>query len=189
MNWIELVGTAVALAMDAFAVAMCRGLEMKKLNVKHLLLIAFMFGLFQALMPLAGYWLSFWLKEYIEPIDHWIAFGLLVFIGVKMIVEAVRGGEEKQEDGALHFKMLLLMSLATSVDALVVGITFVATGTNVWIGCLTIGAITFAISALGVFLGNKVGNRFSGKAEIFGGVVLVLIGLKILLEHLGVIAF
>lgn len=190
MNWIELAGTAVALAMDAFAVAMCRGLEMKKLNVKHLFLIAFMFGLFQALMPLIGYWVSFWLKQYIEPVDHWIAFALLAFIGIKMIAEAVKGGDEKkEEEGALHFKMLLLMSFATSIDALVVGITFVATGTDVWVGCAVIGVITFALSALGVLLGNKVGARFSGKAEIFGGAVLILIGLKILLDHLGVLPF
>ena len=187
MNWLELGGTAVALAMDAFAVAMCRGLEMKKLNVKHLLLIALMFGLFQALMPLIGWVVSVQFKKYIEPVDHWIAFALLVFIGVKMIAEAFKGDEDKKD--SLNFKMLLLMSLATSIDALVVGITFVATETNVWIGCSVIGAVTFAISAFGVFLGNKVGKRFSSKAEIFGGAVLILIGLKILLEHLGVIAF
>lgn len=126
-------------------------------------------------------------KKYIEPVDHWIAFALLVFIGVKMIAEAFKGDEDKKD--SLNFKMLLLMSLATSIDALVVGITFVATETNVWIGCSVIGAVTFAISAFGVFLGNKVGNRFSSKAEIFGGAVLILIGLKILLEHLGMIAF
>ena len=187
MGWLELCATAVALAMDAFAVAICRGLEMKKLNVKHLLLIAFMFGLFQALMPFIGWAGSVQFKKYIEPVDHWIAFGLLVFIGVKMIAEAFKGEEEKKD--SLNFKMLLLMSVATSIDALVVGITFVATETNVWTGCSLIGLVTFVISALGVFLGNKVGNRFSNKAEIFGGAVLILIGLKILLEHLGVIAF
>lgn len=188
MNWIELLSTAVALAMDAFAVSMCRGLEMKKLNIRHLFLIAFTFGLFQALMPLIGYGVSFWLKTVIEPVDHWIAFALLSFLGIKMIVEAVKGGEEQAEEG-LHIKMLLLMAVATSIDALVVGITFVATETNIWLGCGVIGAITFAICAVGVLIGNKVGNRFSGKAEIFGGVVLILIGLKILLEHLGVLPF
>lgn len=188
MNWIELAGTAIALAMDAFAVAMCRGLEMKKLNVKHLFLIALMFGLFQAGMPLIGWAVSVQFKKYIEPVDHWIAFGLLVFIGVKMIVEAFKGGEEENCE-TLNFKMLLLMSVATSIDALVVGITFVATETNVWVGCSVIGAVTFALSALGVLLGNKVGNRFSSKAEVFGGAVLILIGVKIVLEHLGVIAF
>lgn len=188
MNWIELSGTGIALAMDAFAVAMCRGLEMKKLNIKHLLLIALTFGFFQALMPLIGYGVSFWLKDVIEPVDHWIAFALLAFIGIKMIIEAVKGGEEKSEEG-LHIKMLLLMAVATSIDALVVGITFVATETNVWLGCGVIGVITFALCAFGVFLGNKVGNKFSDKAEIFGGVVLILIGLKILLEHLGVLPF
>lgn len=116
MNWLELGGTAVALAMDAFAVAMCRGLEMKKLNVKHLLLIALMFGLFQALMPLIGWVVSVQFKKYIEPVDHWIAFALLVFIGVKMIAEAFKGDEDKKD--SLNFKMLLLMSLATSIDAL-----------------------------------------------------------------------
>ena len=180
MNWIELAGTAVALAMDAFAVAMCRGLEMKKLNVRHLFLIA--------IMPLIGWAVSVQFKKYIEPVDHWIAFGLLVFIGVKMIVEAFKGDEE-QNCEKLNFKMLLLMSVATSIDALVVGITFVATKTNVWIGCSVIGVVTFVLSAFGVLLGNKVGNRFSSKAEVFGGAVLILIGVKIVLEHLGVIAF
>lgn len=188
MNWIELAGTAVALAMDAFAVAMCRGLEMKKLNVRHLFLIALMFGLFQTIMPLIGWAVSVQFKKYIEPVDHWIAFGLLVFIGVKMIVEAFKGDEE-QNCEKLNFKMLLLMSVATSIDALVVGITFVATKTNVWIGCSVIGVVTFVLSAFGVLLGNKVGNRFSSKAEVFGGAVLILIGVKIVLEHLGVIAF
>lgn len=189
MHWIELLSTAVALAMDAFAVSMCRGLEMKKLNIRHLFLIALTFGLFQAVMPLIGYGVSFWLEEVIEPIDHWVAFALLAFIGVKMIAEALKGGEERREEEVLHLKMLLLMAIATSIDALVVGVTFVATETNVWLGCGVIGAVTFAVCALGVFIGNKAGNRFSGKAEIFGGAVLILIGLKILLEHLGVIAF
>ena len=152
MHWIELLSTAVALAMDAFAVSMCRGLEMKKLNIRHLFLIALTFGLFQAVMPLIGYGVSFWLEEVIEPIDHWVAFALLAFIGVKMIAEALKGGEERREEEGLHLKMLLLMAIATSIDALVVGVTFVATETNVWLGCGVIGAVTFAVCALGVLL-------------------------------------
>ena len=151
MNWIELAGTAVALAMDAFAVAMCRGLEMKKLNVRHLFLIALMFGLFQTIMPLIGWAVSVQFKKYIEPVDHWIAFGLLVFIGVKMIVEAFKGDEE-QNCEKLNFKMLLLMSVATSIDALVVGITFVATSSRL---CFPRSACFSAIRSATAFLPKR----------------------------------
>ena len=188
MSFLELLLVAVGLSMDAFAVAVCRGLEMRRIDYRQALLIAVFFGGFQALMPVVGYLLGAGFEHYISAFDHWIAFALLAFIGGKMIWEAVRGGEEEQPQ-ELDLKMLLLMAVATSIDALAVGITFAFLRMDILSSALTIGATTFLISFGGVAAGNRFGARYKQKAEIVGGVVLVLIGAKILLEHLGVIAF
>ena len=188
MSFLELLLVAVGLSMDAFAVAVCRGLEMRRIDYRQALLIAVFFGGFQALMPVVGYLLGAGFEHYISAFDHWIAFALLAFIGGKMIWEAVRGGEEEQPQ-ELDLKMLLMMAVATSIDALAVGITFAFLRMDILSSALTIGATTFLISFGGVAAGNRFGARYKQKAEIVGGVVLVLIGVKILLEHLGAIAF
>ena len=184
----ELVLIGVGLSMDAFAVALCKGLSMRRINYAHAAVIALFFGVFQAVMPLIGWVLGTQFARYITSVDHWIAFALLGYIGGKMIWEAVRGGEEEQPQ-ELDLKMLLMMAVATSIDALAVGITFAFLRMDILSSALTIGATTFLISFGGVAAGNRFGARYKQKAEIVGGVVLVLIGVKILLEHLGVIAF
>lgn len=182
------------LSMDAFAVALCRGLEMKKFNPKHAMIIALFFGVFQAIMPLIGWAVSSQFSKYIENIDHWIAFALLGALGVKSIIDSF--GKEKAEDTAeekLEIKRLFIMAIATSIDALAVGITFAflpfENFFSVLYAVLLIGAITFALSFTGVFCGNKIGTELKSKAELIGGIILILIGLKILLEHLGVLPF
>ena len=193
LEWckVELVLIAVGLSMDAFAVALCKGLCMKKLNLRQGGVIALFFGGFQLLMPLLGWVLGKQFERFITPVDHWIAFGLLLYIGGKMIWEAVRVKEEEAcpVDGKLDYRELLMMAVATSIDALAVGITFAFLQTPILTAVVTIGAITFALSLLGVVLGHRFGTRFKSGAEIGGGAVLILIGLKILLSHLGVIAF
>lgn len=188
MSFVELMLIAVGLSMDAFAVAVCRGLEMRRIDYRQALLIALFFGGFQAIMPVAGYLLGAGFAHYISNVDHWIAFALLAFIGGKMILEAVRGGEEEHA-GQLGVKTLLMMAVATSIDALAVGVTFAFLKMEIVSCALIIGATTFVLSFAGVCVGNRFGARFRKKAEIAGGVVLVLIGVKILLEHTGVIAF
>lgn len=185
----ELVLIAVGLSMDAFAVALCKGLCMKKLNYAQGAVIALFFGGFQLLMPLIGWLLGKQFERYITPVDHWIAFALLAYIGGKMIWEAVREKEEETcpVDQRLDLKELLVMAIATSIDALAVGITFAFLGTPIVSAVLVIGLITFILSYLGVLLGHRFGTRFQRKAEFAGGAVLVLIGLKILLEHLGIL--
>lgn len=190
MSFVELLLIAVGLSMDAFAVAVCRGLEMRRIDYRQALLIALFFGGFQALMPAVGYLLGAGFEHYISAFDHWIAFLLLAFIGGKMIWEATRGGEEEPAGAqALELKTLLLMAIATSIDALAVGITFAFLRMDILPSALTIGLTTFILSLIGVLVGNRFGARYKKKAEITGGVVLVIIGVKILLEHLGVIAF
>lgn len=187
----ELVLIAVSLSMDAFAVSMCKGLGMKKLNYAHGLVISLFFGVFQAVMPLIGWFLGKQFEQYIVSVDHWIAFGLLGYIGGRMVWEAFydKGTEEDPLESELDYKELLILAIATSIDALVVGVTFAFLQMPIVPAVLLIGCITFGFSFLGVWLGNTVGIRFKKKAEIAGGVALILIGLKILLEHLGVIAF
>ncbi len=174
--------------MDAFAVATCRGVEMKKFNVKHALIIGAFFGVFQAVMPIIGYFAAGLFEEYITSFAHWVAFALLIFIGGKMIIDTFKKEEEEAID-ALNLKNLLIMSLATSIDALAVGITFALEDANIWIAAGAIGGITFALSFLGVFIGYKIGSKFNKKAQFAGGLVLVLIGIKIVLEAYGVISF
>lgn len=188
MQYWELFLIAVGLSMDAFAVAICKGLKMPKLNRKQAFVIALFFGGFQALMPFLGWVLGIGFEKYIASVDHYIAFALLAFIGGKMIFDSFKKDEE-DEDYRFDLKELLLMAIATSIDALAVGITFAVLGVNVALSVSVIGAVTFFLSLVGVFIGHRFGARFHGKAELAGGVILVLIGLKILLEHLKVISF
>ena len=188
MDWIQLVPIAVSLSMDAFAVALCKGLCMRRINYGHAGFIALAFGGFQALMPVIGWFLGKQFEQYITPVDHWIAFVLLGYIGGKMIWDALHEEETQcPVDGRLNVKEVLVMAVATSIDALAVGITFAFLQVNIVPAACSIGAITFVLSFAGVLVGNRFGNRFQAKAQVAGGTVLVLIGLKILLEHLGIL--
>ena len=187
----ELVLIAVSLSMDAFAVAMCKGLGMKRVRIGQAALIALFFGVFQAVMPLIGWLLGKQFESYIVEIDHWIAFALLAYIGGRMIWGACHAGEAEtqteQTDEKTDIKELLLMAIATSIDALAVGISFAFLQMPILPAVTLIGSITFSLSLVGVWVGHRCGAEYKGKAEIAGGVVLVLIGLKILLEHLGIL--
>lgn len=187
MGFAELFILAVGLSMDAFAVSICKGLAMKKASWKAQLCCGAWFGGFQALMPLIGYFLGTLFIDAISAIDHWVAFSLLVIIGVNMLREAL-GSEEETADADLSVKTMFIMAVATSIDALAVGISLAMAGiANIWLAVLLIGATTFVLSAIGVKVGNVFGSRYEKKAEIVGGVILILLGVKILLEHLGVI--
>ena len=188
MGIIEQLGMAIALAMDAFAVAICKGLTVKKIKPRHLVITGLYFGGFQALMPLIGYFLGVNFRQYIETVDHWIAFALLVIIGANMIKEAFSKDEELHTDD-FSFKSMLPLAVATSIDALAVGVTLAFLKANVISSVSLIGIIAFLISAAGVLLGKTVGCKFKSKAELLGGIILIFMGLKILLEHLGIINF
>ena len=187
MGIVELFLIAVGLSMDAFAVSICKGLSVQRLELKHTLLAGLWFGGFQALMPAIGYLLGSRFEHLIVSIDHWIAFVLLLFIGGKMIKEALEGDEEELDDD-FSFKAMLLLAIATSIDALAMGVTFAFLRVNIVAAVLFIGCITFVCSAAGVKIGNVFGMRFKAKAELAGGVILILMGCKILLEHLGFLA-
>lgn len=199
MGIIEIFLIGVGLSMDAFAVSICKGLSMPRLNSKQMLIIGLFFGGFQALMPLIGWALGTSFESLITPVDHWIAFLLLGFIGAKMIFDAIHGSDNENtnptESNAtapeqkLDLKELLMMAIATSIDALAVGITFAFLGISIIEAIIIIGITTFVLSILGVVIGHFFGSRFEKPATIIGGVVLILIGLKILFEHLGIIAF
>lgn len=183
----ELVLLAIGLAMDAFAVSVCKGLATRRVGARHLATCALWFGGFQALMPAIGYLLGAAFEEYIVSFDHWIAFLLLSLIGIGMIREAFTGGGE-EADASLGVMVMLPMALATSIDALAVGITFGVLHVDLLIAVLLIGVITAALSALGVKIGNLFGARYRFTAELCGGILLILLGTKILLEHLGYLA-
>ena len=192
MGFVELFLIGVGLSMDAFAVSICKGLGMKRLNMRQALVIGLFFGGFQALMPLIGWALGMQLADFITPIDHWIAFILLVLIGGKMLLDAFREGDEEDagepKDARLDLKELLMLAIATSIDALAVGITFAFLGVNIVVAIAVIGVTTFVLSVMGVAVGHAFGARYEKGATIAGGIVLILIGCKILLEHLGFIA-
>ena len=188
MGIIELIVLSVGLAMDAFAVAVCKGLSMSKMKWKNACIIGIYFGLFQAIMPFIGYILGISFQDKICSIDHWIAFILLGVIGLNMIKEAISKENEKQND-SIKFKDMLILAIATSIDALAVGITFAFLNVNIWVAISLIGIITFAISIAGVKIGNIFGDRYEKKAEFAGGLILILLGIKILLEHLGILNF
>ena len=187
MSFIELFLIAVGLSMDAFAVSVCKGLSVKRLSPKHALLVGIYFGGFQFLMPVIGYLLGFRFEHIITNIDHWIAFVLLAFIGGSMIKESFGKSEELNDD--FSFKTMLMMAVATSIDALAVGITFAFLSVRILPAAGLIGITTFIISGSGIYIGNVFGAKYKSKAELAGGVILILIGVKILLEHLGIISF
>lgn len=186
MGLLEIVVISFSLAMDAFAVSICKGLSMKKMNWKKAIIIAAYFGFFQAIMPIIGYFLGTTFANFVENIDHWLAFILLSVIGGNMIKESTDDEIEKRNDN-VNFKTMIGLAIATSIDALAIGITFAFLRTNIIFSVSVIGIITFIISLLGVKIGNKFGDKLQNKSELIGGVVLIIIGLKILLEHLGII--
>lgn len=186
MGTVTLIFIALGLAMDAFSVAVTNGMLIKDLKFKNALKIGAFFGVFQGIMPCIGYALGMSFIKYIEQFDHWIAFVLLAIIGMNMIFEAFRGdGEKKEEKNPLSFKVLLMLAIATSIDALAVGISLASVGdVSIWISATIIGVITFVLSVAGVYIGRKSGDLFGNKAVIAGGIVLIGIGAKILIEHL-----
>lgn len=187
MPFVELFLIAVGLSMDAFAVSVCKGLSVKKISMKHAALAGLYFGGFQFLMPVIGWLLGYRFEYMITSFDHWIAFGLLAFIGIGMIRESFSKAEELNDDFGV--KTMLMMAVATSIDALAVGVTFAFLEVRILPAAGLIGIITFLLSGAGIYIGNAFGMRYKAGAERAGGVILILIGLKILLEHLGWISF
>ena len=191
MSFFEIFMIGVGLSMDAFAVAICKGLNMRKLDKGQTLVIALFFGGFQALMPFVGWLLGKQFEAYITSFDHWIAFVLLAFIGGKMIWDVFRGDDKDksccEEGSGLNIKELFVLAIATSIDALAVGISFAFLQVNIVSAIALIGCTTFVISSAGVFIGHKFGNKYENKASLAGGIILILIGIKILLEHLGIL--
>lgn len=201
MHALEIILIAIGLAMDAFAVSICKGLATKKLEIKHMCIVGIWFGGFQALMPIIGYYLGSTFSSYITKIDHWIAFALLAFIGINMIKESLekpKCDSEECKNGQCNIdnnesitvnnpfavKTMFIMAIATSIDALAVGVTFAFLDVNVWVAVAFIGIITFAMSAIGIKIGNIFGDKYKSKAEFAGGVILILLGIKILVEAL-----
>lgn len=187
MDFLTLFGISIALSMDAFSVSICKGLATKNFSIKTAIICGIWFGGFQALMPLIGFCLGAQFERLIVNIDHWIAFGLLLLIGANMIREAVAEKESDNNDSTTGARTMFLLAVATSIDALAVGVSFACLQVNIWISILIIGATTFIFSFGGVAIGNFFGSRYSKPAEITGGVILILIGTKILLEHLNVL--
>ncbi len=192
MGFFEVIVIGIGLSMDAFAVSVCKGLKMKKYSPKNALIVCLFFGVAQAIMPLLGWLAGKQFEQYITAFDHWIAFALLAFLGIKMLVECFKKDDAPavtEEEEKLDFKELFIMAIATSIDALAVGITFAFLDLqmSVWLAVGIIGLVTAAICFAGTFVGYKFGSKFKKPAEIAGGVVLILVGLKILLEHLGVL--
>ena len=183
MGLLELFLLAVGLSMDAFAVSVCKGMAQGRPSVSASAIAGLWFGGFQALMPLIGYLAGIRFSSYIEAVDHWIAFILLGLIGINMIREAA---DDEKADAGFHWKEMLILAIATSIDALAVGVTFAFLGVNIVPAVSMIGGITFALSALGVWLGSLFGGRFRGGAEAAGGAILILAGIRILIEHLGI---
>ncbi len=189
MGFGELFFLAIGLSMDAFAVSVCKGLSVKKAGLKECSICGGWFGSFQALMPLAGFFLGTLFAEAIKAFDHWVAFGLLAIIGINMLKEAFSKDCDCENSNAdLSVKTMFVMAIATSIDALAVGISLAMAGdVNITVAVVLIGVITFLLSALGVKIGNIFGNRFEKKAQVAGGVILILLGIKILLEHMEVL--
>lgn len=188
MSFITILSIAIALSMDSFSVSICKGLTTKKFSIKTAILCGLWFGGFQALMPIIGYFLGVQFESLITSIDHWIAFGLLFLIGVNMIREAF--GEEKDQNTSNNdAKTMFLLAIATSIDALAVGVTFAFLQVMIWKAIFIIGVTTFIFSFCGVAIGNFFGSKYSKPASITGGVILILIGTKILLEHLGFLSY
>lgn len=187
MGLLELFILAVGLSMDAFAVSICKGLSLGKIHIKHMCIAGAWFGGFQALMPFIGYYLGSLLSEIITSYDHWVAFILLLFIGGNMIKESF-DREDTCADSSMTIKSMFLLAVATSIDALAVGVTFAFLAVRILSAVCFIGIVTFVCSALGVKIGSVFGTKYKSKAELTGGIVLICIGVKILLEGLGFIA-
>ena len=187
MSFLELFIIAVGLSMDAFAVSICKGLSVQKLKFSHALIVGIYFGGFQFAMPLIGYFLGSQFEQLITSVDHWIAFVLLGLIGANMIRESF--GKPDELNDSFSVRTMVPLAVATSIDALAVGVTFACLDVEIVPAVSFIGVTTFVLSAIGIKIGNVFGARFKSKAELAGGLVLVLMGVKILLEHLGVIPF
>lgn len=184
MSIIEIALIGVGLAMDAFAVSICKGLAMRRMNYKKAIIIAAFFGVFQALMPALGYVLGTTFANKIAAIDHWIAFILLALIGANMIKEALSSDDDECQDDSLRLGDLIMLSIATSIDALAVGITFAFFNVSLLLSVSMIGIITFIICVIGVKVGNVFGEKYKSKAELAGGLILIVMGAKILIDHL-----
>ena len=184
MSIIEIALIGVGLAMDAFAVSICKGLAMRRMNYKKAIIIAAFFGVFQALMPALGYVLGTTFANKIAAIDHWIAFILLALIGANMIKEALSSDDDECQDDSLRLGDLIMLSIATSIDALAVGITFAFFNVSLLLSVSMIGIITFIICVIGVKVGNVFGEKYKSKAELAGGLILMVMGAKILIDHL-----
>lgn len=188
MGITELLLISVGLAMDAFSVSVCKGLSMKKLDLKGGVITALFFGAFQAFMPVIGYFLGSRFADFISSFSHWVSFGLLAVIGGKMMIEAIKGGDDESENEyRLNIKELFVLAVATSIDALAVGIVFAAEKTPVITSVTIIGVVTFLLSFAGVYIGHRFGSKYEKKAELAGGAILIIIGVKLLLDGLGVI--
>ena len=187
MSFIEILLIGIGLSMDAFAVSICKGLWIKEDKCRKSIIIGAYFGIFQALMPSIGYMLGSRFQTIVESIDHWIAFILLFVIGIKMIKESKNDDSEDTSSSNTDLQIMLPLAIATSIDALAIGITFSFLQVRLLISVIIIGITTFVISAIGVALGNKFGNKLQNKAQILGGAILIVIGAKILIEHLGIV--
>ena len=185
MSIFDIILIGFSLAMDAFAVALCKGLSIKKINIKSCLTVGLYFGIFQSLMPLLGFILATNFQHFIIKIDHWVVFLLLIFIGFKMIIDVFL--KEDNIDDKINFKTMIGLSIATSLDAFAIGITLSFLNVNLIISIIVIGFITFILSTFGVLIGNKVGSMLGIKSQLIGGLILITIGLKILFEHLNLI--
>lgn len=188
MEPIEILLISVSLAMDAFAVAVCKGLAFRKMNWKKAIIIGLYFGTFQAIMPIIGYLLGTTFDHFIISIDHWIALILLAGIGINMIKDSLSDESENCNEN-VDVKTMIILAIATSIDALAVGITLACLKVNIVLPVISIGTITFILSVIGVKIGNKFGNIYKAKAEMTGGIILILLGIKIVLEHLKIISF
>ena len=188
MKILEILLIGISLSMDAFAVSICKGFSISKINLKKSTLVGLYFGIFQALMPAIGYFLGSVFANFIISIDHWVAFILLFLIGSNMIIEALKSNGENNLNSSLDFKSMLILAIATSIDALAIGITFAFLNVNLILAITLIGFTTFLISIIGVNIGHKFGSKYGKNSGILGGIVLIIIGLKILLEHLGVLS-
>ena len=189
MEFVSALLLGIALSMDAFAVSVCKGLSMQKASLKNGLVCGLWFGSFQALMPTIGFFLAMLFANAIEAIDHWVAFGLLALIGANMLKEALEKGCDCEETSAdMGFKTMFVMAIATSIDAMAAGISLAMDGANIWLNAACIRITTCLLSTVGVKIGSIFGSRLGKKAQLAGGIILILLGLKILLEHLGILA-
>ena len=187
MGLFEIIFIGIGLAMDAFAVSVCKGLSLKKVSLKRSCTIAGYFGAFQAIMPTLGFMFGGAFQGLIINYDHWVAFILLAIIGIKMIKDAIADLNDDEKNDDISVKTMLILAIATSIDALAVGVTFSVFKIDILKAVSIIGIVTFVLSLIGVKIGKRFGDKLERKAEVFGGIILIIIGVKILIEHLGII--